>query len=172
MLEHRFEHAFERSPSKVGKGPTKWTEKCELCGGKPDETHHAGFPPSVNDFLNSPGARFRYRYVKKIWGELFLELVTNSGLGPSKLIQAEGRIITPDHIARDQGNFRFFIEKCLGDALEKAGVLANDSWDFYTFGNLDYVYRKDVRGLELMLMPLVDLDDYAAATTSTNGVGT
>jgi hypothetical protein len=39
---------------------------------------------------------------------------------------------------RDEGNFRFFLEKALGDALQNGGWLKNDTPDQYRFSTVDF----------------------------------
>jgi hypothetical protein len=58
----------------------------------------------------------------------------------------------PDRIRRDQGNFRYFIEKALGDALVAGGWLefgglADDDWDHYEFGGMT---REDLRARRVL----------------------
>jgi hypothetical protein len=74
---------------------------------------------------------------------------------------AEGEVTFPSRIKHDQGNYRFMLEKALGDALQTVGVLQDDSWDFYSFGNLAATYEKGVRRTRLLLMPEYDEGDAA-----------
>ena len=59
----------------------------------------------------------------------------------------------PNRIKRDQGNFRWMIEKALGDTLVGGGWLPDDTWDRYEFGGLTYKYEKGVSATRLMLFP-------------------
>jgi hypothetical protein len=54
----------------------------------------------------------------------------------------------------DQGNFRYFIEKALGDALVAGGWLADDDWDHYEFGGLAKTYERGESWIKLMIMPV------------------
>jgi hypothetical protein len=69
-----------------------------------------------------------------------------------RYVYVEGEMTFPDRHKRDQGNFRFIVEKALGDALQQAGVIADDDWDSYEFGGLSKTYEKGVSRTRLLLM--------------------
>lgn len=101
--------------------------------GKPcmkamDWRGHLSHPISLNVFLKQGGV-FEYRKFKAAWEELICEQLEASGLPAGwredaspgtpriTLINAETLVCFPIHRGRDAGNFRWFVEKCLGDAL-------------------------------------------------------
>jgi hypothetical protein len=112
-------------------------------------------PPSMNDIIGQ-GSRWRYTAEKKKWGKLLQQALLDAGLGSCARVFAEGEVTFPSRIKHDQGNYRFMLEKALGDALQTVGVLLDDSWDFYSFGNLAATYEKGVRRTRLLLMPEYD----------------
>jgi hypothetical protein len=109
-------------------------------------------PPSMNDIVGK-GNRWRYTQEKKTWGKLLTLKIQESGLQPCDRILVEGSVTFPNQTKHDQGNYRFMLEKALGDALQAAGVLADDDWDSYEFGGLAKAYEKGVRRTRLLLMP-------------------
>jgi len=142
-IEHEQDHPFEKQEKRG----------CARCGrGKLHVDHH-GAPPSLN--VLGSGNPHIYRTAKENWQELLTRLLTEAELPmPLTHVLAEGEITFPDRRARrDQGNFRFFIEKALGDALDEGGWLPDDSWDFYEFGGLARRYEKGVSRTRLMIFP-------------------
>ena len=59
----------------------------------------------------------------------------------------------PTRVRRDQGNYRFILEKALGDALKEGGWLEDDNWALFEFGNLGYVYEKGRSWTEVVIFP-------------------
>jgi hypothetical protein len=59
----------------------------------------------------------------------------------------------PDRRRRDEGNFRFFLEKALGDALVSGGWLADDDGARFSFGSVAFRYERGVRRVRLSLFP-------------------
>jgi hypothetical protein len=117
----------------------------------------AQLPPSMNDIIGQ-GSRWRYTAEKKRWGKLLKQALLDAGLGSCKRVLVEGQVTFPSRIRHDQGNYRFMLEKALGDALQAAGVLADDDWDSYEFGGLSKSYEKGVRRTRLLLMPEYEED--------------
>jgi hypothetical protein len=117
-------------------------------------------PPSMNDIIGQ-GSRWRYTAEKKKWGKLLTQAVTDSGLGLCRRVLVEGQVTFPTRIKHDQGNYRFMLEKALGDALQAAGVLDDDDWSSYEFGGLHATYEKGVRRTRLLLMPEYDEESVA-----------
>lgn len=147
-VRHVRDHKFEVRPD--GK------QNCHRCGrGKGNLLHH-GYPPSMNIQMQASGrkARFAYQNVKDAWQEQLYRLLSASGL-PRGLdaVLAEGQMCFPDRRRRDQGNFRYMLEKALGDALVEGDYIADDDWQHYSFGNLRYAYMKDYSWTALTIHP-------------------
>jgi hypothetical protein len=97
-------------------------------------------PPSLNAAsLGSRGAHMKFHRVKKQWqGYLlitFLETKLPKGLFT---VHATALLRFPQRRKRDEGNFRFMLEKALGDALQINGHLEDDTPDQFTFGKLTF----------------------------------
>lgn len=141
----------------VREHPFKKRDKrgCDTCQGPKASMLHVGAPPSLNIIgATGSGNRFVYQAVKHAWQSRLIELMKEEGLptGLSK-VMAEGQVCFPDRTKRDCGNYRYILEKALGDALVEGGWLKDDSWDFYSFGGLEYTYQKGVSWTRLMLFP-------------------
>jgi hypothetical protein len=158
MIEHRRDHKFvNRKPSK-GCGLVKSDGKA--CGRAKTNPLHHGPPPSLN--VQGSGANhFAYQNAKKAWQAMLVEKLALSDL-PHGLagVMVEGLCCFPDRITRDQGNFRYFIEKALGDALVEGdplndlpGWIEDDDWDRYEFGQLAKTYTKGESWIQLTIFP-------------------
>lgn len=133
-LRHVRDHAYEGAK---GRG-----KRCPRCGHGKSNMVHIGYPASLN-ISGSAGVAMAYQSAKKSWEAVWADLLAKSGL-PKGLarVDAEGQICFPDRRKRDQGNFRYMLEKSLGDVLTCEGYLPDDSWDFYEFGNLRRAYDR------------------------------
>ena len=151
-IEHRRDHAFV----KQSKRP------CADCGRPKTHPVHLGGPQSLN-VGGSGSNHFAYQTAKKQWQAVFTALLEATGL-PTGLarIVVEGERGFPDRTRRDQGNFRFMIEKALGDALVTGGWLEDDDWQRYSFGDLAYRYKKGEAWTRLMLFPTAAQSPVAA----------
>lgn len=126
---------------------------CATCG-QPKSWHgHYGAPPSLN-VGGSGGNHFTYQNTKRLWQEILTGLLEESGL-PKGLgrITVEGTMCFPTRARRDQGNFRFMVEKALGDALRDGGWIEDDDWTRYEFGSLRMAYGRGESWTELVLTP-------------------
>jgi hypothetical protein len=95
-----------------------------------------GAPPSIRAL--GSGNQWAYQNLKHTWqNALADELKTTLPRGLAH-VSVEGECCFPDAGRRDQGNFRFFLEKALGDALTEGGWLEDDDWSRYEFGGLAY----------------------------------
>lgn len=97
-------------------------------------------PPSLNAMkLGSRGAAFKFHRHKKEWEGLFqitlLEMRVPRGLTK---VKATASLRFPQRRKRDEGNFRFMLEKALGDVLQSAGHLADDTPDEFNFEALTF----------------------------------
>lgn len=126
---------------------------CEVCGRGKTNPAHLGYPDSLNVGGSSENAR-AYQRKKRIWQGILTELLEGSGL-PRGLerIDAEGTICFPTRARRDQGNFRFMLEKALGDALVEGGWLADDDWARYEFGALRRADQAGRAATSILLFP-------------------
>lgn len=123
------------------------------CGKAKDAMLHVGTPQSLNMHGSTANAH-HYQAIKKHWSARLHELLDWSGLQRGLgYVLVEGQCCFPDRIRRDQGNFRYLLEKALGDVLTEGGWLDDDSWDFYEFGRLRKTYEKGVSWTALTLYP-------------------
>lgn len=132
------------------------------------KTHadHLSLPISLNE-IGSRGGHFTYAAFKKAWEEVLLIELSRSGwprgwkvAGEERIecVMAEGVICFPKMPTRgrDQGNFRWFLEKVLGDALTQGGYIEDDSyWPIrrFEFGNLDMQHVQGEAWTQIMLLP-------------------
>jgi hypothetical protein len=152
-IVHRRDHKLVKGP-KGSRGCKHVLADGSLCGkAKSDPVHH-GPPPSLN-VAGSGANHFAYQEAKKRWQSMLTELLDATDLPrPCASVHVEGLCCFPDRIRRDQGNFRYFIEKALGDALVAGGWLADDDWDHYEFGGLAKTYERGESWIKLMIMPV------------------
>jgi hypothetical protein len=111
--------------------------------------HYDDVPPS----LNQVGTRGNFRVVaghKKRWQKIVTDLLIASGMprGVATRVKATASIRMPTRRRRDEGNWRWLIEKCLGDALQLTGKrgepptpahlrwLPDDTPEHYRFGRV------------------------------------
>lgn len=128
---------------------------CDRCGRPKADRAHMGAPPSINP-LGSGDPR-AYQALKQTWQGLLADLLVVSDLPKGLLrVMAEGEATFPTRQRRDQGNFRFLLEKALGDALVEGGWLADDDWDRYEFGNLVASYEKGTSATRIVIFPTVE----------------
>lgn len=148
ILRHDRDHAF------VEDGQKRKTPRCGMCGGAKWTMPHLGTPRSLN-IAGSGGNHFVYQSTKKMWQTRLGDLLTATGL-PRGLerVTVEGLICFPDRRRRDQGNFRYLLEKALGDALVAGQWLEDDDWDRYEFGGLRRQYERGESWTELMIFPM------------------
>lgn len=131
LIEHRRDHEFE-DPGTGGKAP-----RCQRCGRGKKHLLHLGAPLSLN-VAGSGGNHFAYQAAKSAWQNRLHDLINDTGL-PAGLarIVVEAEVCFPDRRRRDQGNFRYMLEKALGDALVAGGWIEKDTWTHYSFGGLE-----------------------------------
>lgn len=97
-------------------------------------------PPSLNIVAHAHWRK--YARIKKEWQRDIEGLLMAEKLPrPLLIVRAQALITTTNRHGKDEGNFRFFLEKSLGDALVNGGWLLDDTcWpiDYYRFGRLDF----------------------------------
>jgi hypothetical protein len=95
-----------------------------------------GCPPSLNQI----GFRSHWavgRKAKQDW-EQFLSIALLEQRVPRglKRVEATGTLRFKQKRRRDEGNFKALLDKALGDVLQAGGWLADDTPDYYRFGEL------------------------------------
>lgn len=143
----------------------RWDEKkgrevqppgCAVCGAGKLARAHLGAPPS----LNAGGSgldRMAFQALKGAWQAAFAEALRGSGLqtGLARVV-VEAQIGFPTRASRDEGNYRWMIEKALGDALTEGGYLEDDCFfpvRRYSFGGLEGVHAPGRSFTRLLLFP-------------------
>jgi hypothetical protein len=105
-------------PFKV-RDPKAKMKLCAVCGHGRDHASlvHYGAPPSMN-VGGSGHDHGQYQNAKGAWQKMLCELLVTAEL-PRGLqrVAVEGEIGFDTYADRDEGNFRYFVEKALGDAL-------------------------------------------------------
>lgn len=148
FIRHTLDHKFVVKEKKPGK--KKPPPGCALCNAGKHRTVHHPHPPTLNDV--GSGDRHFYQDMVKVWKDRWTELLEATVLPkPCGFIYVSGTICFPTRAKRDQGNFRAFTEKTLGDALEDGGWLVNDDWSSYEFGQLGFLYQYGQAWIELEL---------------------
>lgn len=100
--------------------------------------------------LNSTGARggdgrvpWAYIKEKQRWeGNFQIRLLTEKVPRHLKRVEASAVLTFPSKRRRDEGNFRFMLEKALGDTLVGGGWLEDDTPDGYSFGRLTFAEER------------------------------
>lgn len=123
---------------------------CRDCGMS--RFHPAHGAVSLNQFGKNKSS-YVYNQAKQLWQLELRRLLTEAEMPVCERVQVMGLMCFPDQRDRDQGNYRYFIEKALGDALQAGGWLANDKWDYFEFGQLDKTYQKGQQWTTLRLYP-------------------
>lgn len=94
-----------------------------------------GTPLSKNKLDHAHWSKVRQE--KQAWeGHCLVALLHNRVPKGLSHVHATAELRFPTLRRRDEGNFRTMLEKALGDALQGGGWLADDTPDFFTFGEL------------------------------------
>lgn len=146
---------FKAKPPEKRQGRTVQPRGCAHCDRDKHDRAHAGQPPSLNPL--GSGHPMLYQSLKARWQGWLGELLAATDL-PKGLsyVLVEGEVTFPSRARRDQGNFRFMLEKALGDALVEGGWLEDDDWSHYEFGGLEARYEKGRSATRLMLFPTLN----------------
>jgi len=95
-------------------------------------------PPSVNQLPLNPRDP-KYRKARDNWIQDFAYSFNEAGNKlPKNIIwlRAYAVLTFTKYRRRDSGNYKALIEKWLGDALQHAGIIKDDTHDIYSFGNV------------------------------------
>lgn len=98
-------------------------------------------PPNLNSFgMGSRGAHMKMHRLKKKWINDYFGIVFKEVQLPKGLLRVVATAVCrfPQKRKRDEGNFRWSLEKFLGDALQQHGHLDDDTADEYTFPKLTF----------------------------------
>lgn len=106
--------------------------------GARTQLYYDDVPPS----LNTIGTRSDHWAVGKAkgrWQGIMEVLLLGSRLPRRQdVVHATASLRFPTRRIRDEGNFRWMLEKALGDALVVGGWLEGDDADRFTFGELTF----------------------------------
>ena len=95
-------------------------------------------PPSLNT-TGTRGSHWVATRLKKRWQTTLEGLLMGSGLPRSlERVEASAFLRFPVRRVRDEGNYRWLLEKSLGDALVNGGWLVDDSSVRFRFGRVEF----------------------------------
>lgn len=97
-------------------------------------------PPSLNRFGSVGGGTYYvYRRLKKEWHQTLATALMAARV-PRGLVKVEASATMrfPTRRRRDEGNFRWLLEKVLGDTLVEGGWLPDDNAGIFTFGKVTF----------------------------------
>lgn len=97
-------------------------------------------PPSINQFgFGGRGVHMKMHRLKKSWEYLIWVTLLETGV-PKRLkkVTAKACLRFKTKRRRDEGNFRWILEKALGDVLQENGHLPDDTPDQYRFTELTF----------------------------------
>lgn len=95
-------------------------------------------PPSLNR-IGTRGGHWTVTRAKTRWQDIFEVLLMTSNLSRNQdRLRATARLRLPVRRRRDEGNYRWLLEKSLGDALVNGRWLLDDTPEYFTFGELTF----------------------------------
>lgn len=99
---------------------------------------YEAIPPSLNT-IGTRGSHWVVARHKKRWQGAYEALLLSSTL-PRGLerVEATASLRFPVRRRRDEGNYRWLIEKALGDALVNGGWLQDDTSAEFRFGRVEF----------------------------------
>lgn len=102
-------------------------------------------PPSLNT-MGTRASHWPVTRAKQRWEGIWSILLLHAGSRgtpeahrlPKRIrqVQAEASLRFPTAHRRDEGNYRWILEKSLGDALQKTGFLVDDTPDYFRFNGV------------------------------------
>jgi hypothetical protein len=140
-IRHTPVHGYKKGPK--GSRGCKLEVDGKACGKAKAAIIH--YLPTVNETLTQDWEV--YQGARKHWLPWLVDQLVEAGLplGLNSVI-VEAMYCFPDRRTdRDKGNFRGFIEKVLGDALELGGWIKRDSWNTYDFSGVRAQYVRGER---------------------------
>lgn len=109
-----------------------------LDGPGPIELSYDDVPPSLNR-MGTRGSHWTVTRTKTRWQDIFEQLLMASGLERGQgRVRATASLRLPVRRKRDEGNYRWLLEKALGDALVNGRWLLDDTPDYFTFGAVTF----------------------------------
>lgn len=112
-------------------------------------------PPSMNDpAAGYRGNQYAGHRKKKEWEGLILVALMQAKVPAGDWggkVTATAVLTVPNRIKRDQGNFRFLLEKALGDVLQTRGHIPDDGPDHFVFPELRFEHEKGVKRTTVLL---------------------
>lgn len=101
---------------------------------------HGETPPSVNSSSGFGSSNWQKRWREKsewegLLGMLFLQAKLPRNL---ERIEIAVKLRFPSKRKRDAGNYGPFLDKCMGDALQKGGWISDDTPDVYEFLGVEF----------------------------------
>lgn len=113
-------------------------------------------PKSFNQ-IGASGNWRAWQSAKKDWEGRMVKLIDDAELPRfSGMFAKTTAILTvPTRRRRDAGNFGVVLEKALGDALQLAGVIEDDTPDFWSWTSVTFTHSPGVRATTLVV-ELVD----------------
>jgi hypothetical protein len=154
------DHAFKKKPPRtvIERSLERKVQPpgCAVCNQGRLAAAHLGAPPSMNSGNHSMHPQ-AYQALKHAWQHAFTERLAATSLPrPCGRIVVEGQVGFPTLAHRDQGNYRWMIEKALGDALVAGGWLLDDRFypdSLYEFGGLTGRHDRGRSWTRLFLFP-------------------
>ena len=120
-------------------------------------------PPSNNS--NAVRSHWRgFHQAKKLWQASLDDAIRAERVpvGSGLFVRATVEFTAPDRRKRDADNHEWVVRKALGDALQDAGVLENDTPDDWSWTSGRFNYRKGERATTVVLELVDDFGEAAA----------
>lgn len=135
--------------------PFKRQNGCAACGRAKGDDAHFGAAPSMNVFASRDPSVYRslIETWKSVIGDRLREALPAVTF---ESVLVEGEVTFPKAAKRDQGNHRTLLEKATGDALEAGGWILDDTWDRFSFGNLEQRVEEGKSRTRLILFPRLE----------------
>lgn len=93
----------------------------------------------------------QHRVKKSLEGQLFVALIQAKVPKRLSRVKATAVLTVPTRHRRDEGNYRYMLEKALGDILQTMNYLPDDDPEHFTFPELIFEYKKNVRNTAITL---------------------
>lgn len=129
------------------------------------DTFYLTFPGLLPDSFNKIGASGNWRAwqaKKKQWEARLVDMLCAQAVPQHTGMFARTTAIltVPDKRRRDAGNFGVVLEKALGDALQRAGVIEDDTPEYWSWTSVTFSHEPRVKATTIVLSltdPLMDV---------------